>query len=158
MTKTAPGGKERYDSVYAGLLAAEDCGYVLIHDGARPFITQDMIRESIDAVKKYGACAIGVPAKDTIKIADEEGFAEQTPKRERVWQIQTPQSFSYKLILEAYQQIMREKPKGITDDAMVVEYGNYARVRLVMGSYQNIKITTPEDLVIAEAFLSSAKL
>ena len=158
VTKTAPGGKERYDSVYAGLLAAEDCGYVLIHDGARPFITQDMIRESIDAVKKYGACAIGVPAKDTIKIADEEGFAEQTPKRERVWQIQTPQSFSYKLILEAYQQIMREKPKGITDDAMVVEYGNYARVRLVMRSYQNIKITTPEDLVIAEAFLSSAKL
>ncbi len=156
--KTASGGKERYDSVYAGLLAAEDCGYVLIHDGARPFITQDMIRESIDAVKKYGACAIGVPAKDTIKIADEEGFAGQTPKRERVWQIQTPQSFSYKLILEAYQQIMREKPKGITDDAMVVEYGNYARVRLVMGSYQNIKITTPEDLVIAEAFLNSAKL
>ena len=92
------------------------------------------------------------------QIADEEGFAEQTPKRERVWQIQTPQSFSYKLILEAYQQIMREKPKGITDDAMVVEYGNYARVRLVMGSYQNIKITTPEDLVIAEAFLNSAKL
>ena len=91
--------------------------------------------------------------KDTIKIADSGNFAANTPDRERVWQIQTPQAFSYPMILKAYQKIIEESPKGITDDAMVVEYGNFAKVKLIQGSYQNIKITTPEDLQLAELFL-----
>lgn len=153
VSKIVPGGAERFDSVYAGLLAAKDCSYVLIHDGARPFVTQDMIQKSIDAVKIYHACVIGMPVKDTIKIADENKFADKTPKRESVWQIQTPQTFSYDLILKAYDKVLKEKPEGITDDAMAVEYGNDTKVKLLSGSYKNIKITTPEDLIIAEAFL-----
>lgn len=153
VSKIVSGGTERFDSVYAGLLAAKDCSYVLIHDGARPFVTQDMIQKSIDAVKIYHACVIGMPVKDTIKIADENKFADKTPKRESVWQIQTPQTFSYDLILKAYDKVLKEKPEGITDDAMVVEYGNDTKVKLLSGSYKNIKITTPEDLIIAEAFL-----
>lgn len=158
VSKIVPGGAERCDSVYAGLLAANDCRYVLIHDGARPFVTQDMIQTSIDAVKIYHACVIGMPVKDTIKIADEDVFAKKTPKRESLWQIQTPQTFSFDLIVNAYNKIMKEKPKGITDDAMVVEYGNSAKVKLLPGSYKNIKITTPEDLAVAEAFLRKTEL
>ena len=153
VTKIVPGGAERYHSVYAGLQAASECSYVLIHDGARPFVTETMINESLAAARNYQACVIGMPVKDTIKIADEREFAEQTPERAKVWQIQTPQTFSYPLILEAYQKVLKEKPKGITDDAMVVEYANLAKVKLIRGSYENIKITTPEDMKIAELFL-----
>lgn len=149
--KIVPGGRERYHSVYEGLLAAEGCSYVLIHDGARPFVTQEMIENSIDMVKIHLACVVGVPAKDTMKLADNQKFAEMTLEREKVWQIQTPQTFSYPLIRKAYQKVLAENPKGITDDAMVVEYGSDTKVKLLMGSYGNIKITTPEDLVIAEA-------
>ena len=91
--------------------------------------------------------------KDTVKIADGDGFAVQTPKRSLVWQIQTPQAFSYPLILKAYEHVLEEAPDGITDDAMVVEYGGYAKVKLLQGSYKNIKITTPEDMVLAEGLL-----
>lgn len=153
VVQIVPGGKERYDSVFEGLKAARGCGYVMIHDGARPFVTRKMIDDSLDAVKQYGACAVGMPVKDTIKITDDQNFAVQTPKREQVWQIQTPQTFSYPLIWEAYQRLFSEWPQGITDDAMVVEYGRYAKVKLIYGSYRNIKITTPEDLAIAQAFI-----
>lgn len=155
--KIVPGGKERFDSVYAGLLAADDCDYVMIHDGARPFLTQEMIKVSIEAVKKYNACAAGMPVKDTMKLADGDDFAEKTLERKKVWQIQTPQTFSYPLILQAYQKVLRERPDGITDDAMTIEYGHYAKVKLVSGSYENIKITTPEDMAIAEVFLRRKK-
>lgn len=153
VTKIVPGGAERYDSVYAGLLSAGECDFVLIHDGARPFVTENMIEKSIEAVKVHSACVIGMPVKDTIKIADQQNFAKETPARENVWQIQTPQTFSYPLILKAYQKVLAEKPRGITDDAMVVEYGKYAKVKLIFGSYENIKITTPEDMAVAKAFL-----
>ena len=153
VTKIVPGGAERYHSVYAGLQAAEGCGYVLIHDGARPFVTETMIQDSLTAVKEYQACIIGMPVKDTIKVADEKGFAAQTPERAKVWQIQTPQTFSYPLIWKAYQKVLKEEPAGITDDAMVVEYSNSAKVKLIRGNYENIKITTPEDIEIAELFL-----
>ncbi len=153
VTRIVPGGAERYDSVYAGLLAAEGSGYVLIHDGARPFLTQELIDTAIEGAKKYLACAVGMPVKDTIKIADEDGFAVQTPRRDLVWQIQTPQAFSYPLILKAYEHVRERMPEGITDDAMVVEYGGYARVKLLRGSYRNLKVTTPEDMVLAEGFL-----
>lgn len=153
VTKIVPGGAERYHSVYAGLCAVSECSYVLIHDGARPFVTETMINDSLEAARKYQACIIGMPVKDTIKIADESEFAEQTPERAKVWQIQTPQTFSYPLIRKAYQKVLKEEPNGITDDAMVVEYANLAKVKLIRGSYENIKITTPEDMKIAELFL-----
>ncbi len=153
VTKIVPGGQERWNSVYSGLLAAEPCSYILIHDGARPMLTQTMIEDSVTAVRTYSACVIGMPVKDTIKIADDEKFAVQTPPRETLWQIQTPQSFSYPLIVQAYQKILEQHPRGITDDAMVIEYAMHTKVKLIQGSYRNIKITTPEDIVIAEAMM-----
>ena len=155
-TDIVPGGAERYDSVYAGLLAAKDCDYVLVHDGARPLVSGETIEASIEAVRRHPACVTGVPAKDTIKIAGEGNFAESTPERTKLWQIQTPQAFSYPLLMKAYRTVLDEQPKGITDDAMIIEYGQYAKIKIIPGSYKNIKITTPEDLIIAEAFLREA--
>lgn len=150
-----PGGKERYHSVYEGLKAAGDeCGIVLIHDGARPVINDDIIRRLLDEVAVSHACVAGMPVKDTIKISGFEGFVEETLPRERLWMIQTPQVFDYRLILDAYQKVIHEKPQvKITDDAMILEYAGGARVKLVEGSYENLKITTPEDLILAEAIL-----
>lgn len=153
--KIVSGGKERYHSVYEGLRALTDCEYVLIHDGARPLVTEEIISQAIDGAKQYHACAVGVPVKDTIKIADGSEMAVATPDRSKLWQVQTPQAFSYSLIKEAYDGIMADVrlQKGVTDDAMVVESQMDQKVKLIMGSYENLKVTTPEDLVIAEAFL-----
>lgn len=157
------GGKERYHSVYNGLAEAKrfcgEEGYVFIHDGARPFVTGKIIEDAYSCVVKEKACVVGMPVKDTIKIADEEGYAVQTPARSLVWMIQTPQVFSCSLILGAYEQLIQREEEliengiQITDDACVAELFTQQRVRLVEGSYKNIKITTPEDLKIAEAFL-----
>ena len=147
------GGKERYDSVYAGLCACKDCRYVLIHDGARPFITEEIIERGLEKVKETGACVVGMPSKDTIKLSDAEGYVKETPDRKCVWTIQTPQIFSYALIREAHDSIRKKDMSKITDDAMVIEHKTGVKVALAEGSYQNIKITTPEDLYIAEAFL-----
>lgn len=154
------GGKERYHSVAYGLRAVEaDCDYVLIHDGARPFASPPIIERGMEAVAKYGACVVGMPVKDTIKISDENGFCESTPNRNRVWLIQTPQIFSYPLIHGAYEKLLQEEKRllekgvAITDDAMVAELFTDHKVKFVEGSYQNIKLTTPEDLEIAEVFL-----
>ena len=158
------GGLARYHSVRLGLqAAAADCDYAFIHDGARPFIDRDIIMRALQAVKEYKACVVGMPAKDTIKIADEKGFAASTPDRNLMWTIQTPQVFSYNMILELYQRLDREEgdlmAKGIniTDDAMVVEYYTDTKVKLVEGSYDNIKITTPEDIAVAEAIIEKRK-
>jgi len=148
-----PGGKERYDSVYAGLCECRDCEYVLIHDGARPFVTEEILKRGLQKVKETGACVIGMPSKDTVKLSDEEGYVKETPNRRCVWTIQTPQIFSYSLIKGAHASIRQKDMSKITDDAMVVEQETGARVALAEGSYRNIKITTPEDLDIAEAFL-----
>lgn len=152
--KVVPGGAERMDSAYAGLRAAAGCDIVLIHDGARPFLTQAMIEASIAAAKEYGACVVGMPAKDTVKIADGDGFVRETPDRGMVWQAQTPQAFSYPLILKAYEAVTAERPDGVTDDASVAERGCPAKVKLIFGSYENIKITTPEDMALAEVLLA----
>ena len=152
-----PGGKERYDSVYAGLLACEGCDYVFIHDGARPFVTEEILQRGFEGVLETGACVIGMPSKDTIKLADEIGFVKETPDRSSVWTIQTPQIFSYSLIRSAHESIRKKDMSAITDDAMVVEQETGVKIRLARGSYQNIKITTPEDLAAAEAFLSDRK-
>ncbi len=165
------GGKERYDSVYQALrVIAEDGmrvsnrdGFLFIHDGARPFLTEAILRRNYEAVERFRACVTGMPVKDTIKIADRDGFAAQTPDRSLVWQIQTPQVFESSLILEAYDRLQQEKERlaadgiRITDDAMVVETLMGLPVKLVEGSYENIKITTPEDLLTAEAFLDRRK-
>lgn len=156
------GGKERYHSVAAGLRNAQDCDFVFIHDGARPMITQELLSRLFACVTEYGACVAGMPVKDTIKIADENGFIEQTPDRRLVWMIQTPQVFEYSLIQNAYEQLLEREQeflsKGIsvTDDAMVVESLTGHKVRLVEGSYENMKITTPEDMKIAELFCNES--
>lgn len=147
------GGKERYHSVYEGLKAAEGADYVLIHDGARPLVTTDIVTRSIEAVKENLACVVGMPVKDTIKIVSEDGFAKETPKRSELWQVQTPQSFSYPLIAEAYKRVLASGDTTVTDDAMVLERITRQKVRVIEGSYHNIKITTPEDLMVAEAYL-----
>lgn len=153
VTRIVEGGKERYDSVYAGLKACKDTDFVFIHDGARPFITVEMVERGYQAVVKTGACVLGMPSKDTVKLADEEGYIKETPDRKIVWNVQTPQIFSYKLICTAYESIQQKDMSNVTDDAMVVEQETGTRILLVEGSYQNIKITTPEDLAVAEAFL-----
>lgn len=151
------GGKERYDSVYQGLLACTDTDYVFIHDGARPFITEEILERGLVGVRETGACVVGMPSKDTVKLSDEEGFVGTTPERKQVWTIQTPQIFSYNLIRKAHESIRKKDMSSITDDAMVVEQESGVKVRLVEGAYQNIKITTPEDLDIAEMFLKKIK-
>lgn len=156
------GGHERYASVWQGLKAREydkyyeniQDGYVFIHDGARPFVDEEMLERAYDTVRKYKACVAGVPSKDTIKLINEEQFAVTTPEREYVWAVQTPQVFKKTLIFEAYARLMEEECVHVTDDAMVVEQMMRLPVKLFEGSYENIKITTPEDLDIARIFLS----
>lgn len=151
------GGKERYHSVAAGLRNAQDCDFVFIHDGARPMVTQELLSRLLACVTEHGACVAGMPVKDTVKIADGDGFISQTPDRRLVWQIQTPQVFARPLITNAYESLLAKEQEflewgiAVTDDAMVVESLTGHKVKLVEGSYENIKITTPEDIQIAEA-------
>ncbi len=152
VTKMVEGGAERYDSVYAGLKACGHCDYVFIHDGARPFVTDEIINRCMESVREFKACVVGMPVKDTIKISDESGYIEATPSREKVWLVQTPQVFEYELIYQAYKKMIAVDAFGITDDAMVVEAFGNQKVKLVTGSYENIKITTPEDIKIAQIF------
>ncbi len=156
--KIIEGGKERYDSVYAGLKECESSDYVFVHDGARPFVTQEILERILEGVKKYGACIAGMPTKDTIKIADEEGCVLSTPVRERVWTIQTPQAFSFSLLKAAHDSIRKKEMTEITDDAMIVEQETKNKVKLVAGAYENLKITTPEDLKVAESILQMRDL
>lgn len=155
------GGKERYHSVAAGLACLQEMDYVFIHDAARPMLTQNILDRAYECVKETGACVVGMPVKDTIKIANADGYINQTPDRNLVWMIQTPQVFEYQLIKEAYDRLiaceeeLKSKGTNITDDAMVVESLTRHAVKLVEGSYENIKITTPDDLSIAERFLEN---
>lgn len=149
------GGRERYHSVYAGLNAAQGADYVLIHDGARPLVTADIIKRSIECVRTGQSCVVGMPVKDTIKILDNDGFAKETPDRRTLWQMQTPQTFPYQVIRAAYEKIIAEDDSTVTDDAMVLEKAAGQRVKVIEGGYQNMKITTPEDLLVASAYLKS---
>ena len=122
---------------------------------------QASLERARQAVEQFGACVVGMPVKDTIKIADDNGFSKETPRRDTVWTIQTPQVFTFELVKKAYERLIKEedllKGKGVlvTDDAMVVEYFTDTAVKLIEGNYRNIKITTPEDLQIAKVFLDS---
>ena len=167
VTAITAGGAERYLSVGNALQVIADknmdvlseAGFIFIHDGARPFLTEKILEDTYAAVEKFHACVAAVPSKDTIKIADADGFVADTPSRSRVWSIQTPQVFDAKLIVDAYCALKEKFPelqeKGImvTDDASVVELFTDQKVKLVEASYTNIKITTPEDIKTAEAFL-----
>ena len=149
-----PGGKERYNSVYNGLCDI-DCAYVLIHDGARPFIRPGTINKVIKKVRETGAVVCGMPVKDTIKLSDAEGFVSSTTERALTWQIQTPQAFEYASLKAAYETILsRCGDAAITDDSMIYERAYPGKkILLLQAGYENIKITTPEDLKIAKALL-----
>lgn len=150
--KIAFGGKERQDSVYNGLQEVDkNCSIVLIHDGARPFVTNEIIEQSIECAQKYNCAIVGIPVKDTIKIVNENNDVCNTPNRNTLWSIQTPQVFDYSLIMKAHEKAKNDKYYG-TDDSMLMEYLGY-NVKVVEGSYDNIKITTPEDLKVAEEIL-----
>jgi 2-C-methyl-D-erythritol 4-phosphate cytidylyltransferase len=144
------GGKRRQDSVAAGLKKLKDCDWVVIHDGARPLITKALIEDGLEAAKETGAAVAAVPVTDTIKIAGDDRIVHQTPPRQNLWAVQTPQVFLPGIITKAYQQAKGE----VTDDATLVEQAGY-KVKLYMGSYENIKITTPQDLLIAEALINA---
>lgn len=151
------GGSERYLSVYAGLKALKDVDYVLIHDGARPCVDQDILYRTMQAVARWQACVVGMPVKDTIKIVDDEQMAQKTPDRRRLWQVQTPQAFSYDLIRGAYDTVLASAVQTVTDDAQVLELAYGRTCRLIEGSYRNIKVTTPEDMDIAQIFLKNVR-
>lgn len=153
VSKVVPGGSERYLSVYQGLLAAEQPDIVLVHDGARPFVTNEIIERTIHAAEQYGSGVAAMPMKDTVKIADAQQFVIQTPARENVWMVQTPQAFRYEQIRCAYEKAIERRISAITDDAMVMEQVLHEPVKLVEGSYRNIKVTTPEDMEIAGVFV-----
>lgn len=167
------GGAERYDSVYSGLNCIKNLivnskhiknqykkisdgkDYVFIHDGARPCVSGTVINECMRDVVKYNACVAAVPVKDTIKVVNEDKIAINTPNRSELWQVQTPQVFGYGLIMKAYDKLYADNDKkNITDDAMVVEKYMDTKVKMTVSEYTNIKVTTPEDILIAEIFLS----
>lgn len=148
VNKIVIGGKERQDSVYNGLLEVGNSDIVLIHDGARPFVSGRVIEDGIKYASLYGAAAPGVVPKDTIKIKSIDSFSESTPDRETLVSVQTPQVFKYDLIMKCHRAVKLDNI-SVTDDTMVVElYGN--KVYLYTGEYTNIKVTTPEDLIMAE--------
>lgn len=146
VSKVIEGGKERYESVYCGLKSMQNVGYVLVHDAARPFITADKINEVIEATYSFRAVVLGVKSKDTVKIVSEDGYVKATPDRNTVWNVQTPQAFEYKLLKSAYDKVIELGYSNATDDAMIIEYATEQPVKMLEGSYRNIKITTPEDL------------
>jgi 2-C-methyl-D-erythritol 4-phosphate cytidylyltransferase len=140
------GGKRRQDSVAAGLKQLKKCYWVVIHDGARPLVTRELIEAGLEAAKETGAAVAAVPVTDTIKVSGDDRIVRQTPPRQNLWAVQTPQVFRLDIITRAYQQATGEA----TDDASLVEQAGY-KVKLYTGSYDNIKITTPQDLLVAEA-------
>ncbi|MBR6397249.1 MAG: 2-C-methyl-D-erythritol 4-phosphate cytidylyltransferase [Lachnospiraceae bacterium] len=145
------GGAERYLSVIRGLLYIEEnltCDMVMIHDAARPYIDEEMLARLKEDTEKYSACIAAVPVKDTIKVADKDGFIKETPDRAMLYSAQTPQSFKFSLVLDAYKKLVEKylSEAKVTDDAQVVEMMTGSKVKLTLGSYSNNKITVPEDL------------
>ena len=151
----AEGGKERQDSVWNALTAIGSCEIVAIHDGVRPLVQIPVIEHSISVARQFGAAVAGMPSKDTIKVIDEQGFSVNTPDRNRLWLTQTPQVFQFSLFLDAHRKAKQDGYLG-TDDSSLVERTGHP-VKLVEGGYDNIKITTPEDLIIAEQILKSRR-
>ena len=139
--------------------ALEGADYVLIHDGARPLVDEGIISRCVSGAAAWDACVAAMPVKDTIKVADADGFSADTPDRSILWGVQTPQAFSYPLIREAYDRLFEaeENQRGITDDAMVAEKLLGTKVKLVEGAYYNMKVTTPEDILVAAALMEAGR-
>lgn len=167
------GGRERYHSVYNGIKALrcidegdmrDPCEIVMIHDGARPLVSQDVLRRVYEAACTDRAAVAAVPARDTVKMADTEGFATETLRRDLVWLMQTPQAFDFYEVYEAYSKLIEsedellEKGITVTDDAMVLELFSDRRVRFVTGDYRNIKVTTPEDLELVKYYMDKGEV
>ena len=148
VTHVCPGGKRRQDSVRSGLDALTPCDWVIVHDGARPCLDLPMLERGLAAVQEAGAAVAGVPVKDTIKVVSDQGAVVDTPDRKSLWAAQTPQIFRYDLLRDAHDRCIED----VTDDAMMVESLGHS-VKMFLGSYENLKVTTPEDLILAEAFL-----
>ena len=153
VTKVVVGGKKRQDSVYNGFCElSPQTEIVLVHDGVRPFLSHQMIQESVDAAREYGAAITAIPVNDTIKKVDDSGLVSKTVDREGLWRVQTPQVFRYELLQEAFKKANSEKFYG-TDEGTLIEHLGKP-VKVVEGSEQNIKITRPEDLRLSEIFIS----
>jgi len=153
--KVIAGGKTRRESVYAGILSFSPAiDYVIIHDGARPLVSKNLIIRVIEAMEKFPAITTGVPAKDTIKYIDKDLFVKETLNRDKLYYIQTPQAFRYDILKNAHEKVKAEI--NITDDASLVEMMGQ-KVKIIDGDYENIKITTPIDLKMAEFLLSEGK-
>ena len=156
VSRVLAGGKERQDSIWEGLKKVpSDCGIVIIHDGVRPLITRQLIEASIAAAQRYGAAVLALPLKDTVKMVTEEHEVIETPARNTLMAIQTPQTFQFDIIRKAYEKAMNEGFYG-TDDSLLVERMGI-KVRVIPGGYENLKITTPEDLLLAEVLLKQRK-
>ena len=158
--KVVPGGAERYLSVYEGLKSVEETdSYIYIQDGARPLLTEDILLRVKESVENYDATVTAVESKDTVKIADDNGFVADTPLRKKVWNAQTPQAFLYKVIKAAYDKLIEEEETGktfnITDDSQVCELFSKTGVYITKGDYNNIKITTESDLATVEKILEN---
>ena len=152
ISQIVPGGKRRQDSVKNGVeFLSKDTEIVVIHDGVRPFVTKEMIQDSIRSAIRFGAVVLAMPVKETIKMAQPDGTVLKTLDRESLWQIQTPQAFRVDVIKEAYHKATEDGFVG-TDDASLVERLG-VKVHILPGSYTNIKITTPEDLILANLFM-----
>ena len=151
--KVVIGGEQRQDSVYTGFCeVSQDSEIVLVHDGVRPFLSQKMIADSIDAAREYGAAITAIPVHDTIKRVDTSGLVSQTIDREGLWRVQTPQAFRYSLLLDAFNKAKSENFYGTDEGALIEHLGE--PVKIVEGLEQNIKITRPEDLEFSKAFIS----
>lgn len=153
------GGAERYNSVYSGLQSVnENCDYVFIHDGARPCVDEDIIARAYEDVQAFDACVVGMPVTDTIRrVLPGDDCAEEVLDRNEIWGMQTPQVFEYHLILDSYSTYIDSGETEATDDAMIVEWVTGHPIRITEGTRRNIKVTTPDDLLIAEAFLRQRK-
>ncbi len=159
VTKMVQGGNERFRSVLEGLKVCGNCDYVLIHDSARPFLSQNLIRDILDEVKVHRAVIPAVPTKDTIKVVNAKGEVENTPARTSIYLAQTPQAFAMEEIMRANAKMIAKPIPGlkVTDDAMIIEHYGSCPVHIVMGDYDNIKITTQSDLPLASSILERRK-
>lgn len=152
VVRVVAGGKERYDSVRNALRFIEKDTYIFIHDGARALVSEEILKRGLEQVEVCGACVAAVPVKDTIKRVDQDGFAVETPERSTLWTVQTPQVFAGEIIKEAYEAL--PETANVTDDAGVVEWYGNAKVKMYLGDYTNLKVTTPEDMILMKSFLN----
>ena len=158
------GGRERYHSVWCGLQKVGKADYILIHDLARPFVTEDMMLRALSAAQDHRAAVVGIPVRDTIRRTDKDGFGVETPNRDTLWAAQTPQVFEASLIMDCYkklhanEEVILSEGTKITDDGQVVELFSDVHVKMVEGAPSNIKVTVPEDLAAAEVILKAMPL